>query len=557
MRLATEIPSTILPTPTPSPEKRSPQKSKVPHHEDNHCAAENSPAQSTEYFALAARATNDAIRDWNVTSGALAWPQGLESLLGYDQSAVARDIAFWHDHVHADDRERTALSIRDALAKAEHWCGEYRFQRADGSYAQLLERAAITRDSSGRATRFVGSMMDVTERRQLQDQVLRSQKMEAFGKLAGGVAHDFNNFLTTILGYSDLLLDELGMKGPKALHIAEIRCAAKRASALTSQLLAFSRKQPLDNRVVEVNVLLGNMERSLLGLLGENISVECHFHRSPEPAHIKVDASQLTQIILNLAVNARDAMPNGGRLTVGTSTLRINGTGQPSGCSEKLPEGEYALISITDNGTGMTDEAKAHLFEPFFTTKDHGLGSGLALATSYGIVRQSGGHICVESEVGKGTMVSIYLPKVPAPPAPNYRKPGMKKSLAGTETILVLEDDVSVRHISIRILRSLGYDVLEAANGEDAQRLIAFDATKKIDLLLTDMVMPQMSGIDFANWLRITSPDTKVIFISGYLEQSLAQSSRDDAEMFFLPKPFDPEQLAEKVRAVLDASVAV
>jgi CheY-like chemotaxis protein len=261
----------------------------------------------------------------------------------------------------------------------------------------------------------------------------------------------------------------------------------------------------------------------------------------------------LTQIIVNLAVNARDAMPNGGRLTLGTSTLRINGRGQPAGCEEKLPEGEYALISITDNGTGMTDEVKSHLFEPFFTTKDHGLGSGLGLATSYGIVRQSGGHICVESEVGKGTMVTIYLPKVPAPAVPSYRKPGTKKVPTGSETVLVLEDDVSVRHISIRVLRSLGYDVLEAATGEDAQRLILFDAEKKIDLLLTDMVMPQMSGIDFANWLRITSPNTKVVFISGYLDESLSAEVRE-GEVFFLPKPFDPEQLAAKVRAALDSS---
>jgi len=341
------------------------------------------------------------------------------------------------------------------------------------------------------------------------------------------------------------------MKGAKAQHVAEIRTAAKRASALTSQLLAFSRKQPLDSRVVDVNSVINNMERTLLRLLGENVAVECHLHRAAEPAHIKVDAGQLTQIIVNLAVNARDAMPNGGRLTLGTSTVRLSARSQPGGCAEKLPDGEYALISITDNGTGMTDEVKAHLFEPFFTTKDHGLGSGLGLATSYGIVRQSGGHICIESEVGKGTMVTIYLPKVPAPAVPSYRKPGSRKAPTGTETVLVLEDDVSVRHISIRVLRSLGYDVLEAANGEDAQRLILFDADKKIDLLLTDMVMPQMSGIDFANWLRITSPETKVVFISGYLEESLSQAG-GGAEMFFLPKPFDPEQLAEKVRAVLD-----
>jgi PAS domain S-box-containing protein len=553
MRLATEI-QAGQDAVWPARNEKQTNKQNPILDESSDRSAENGTPESAEHFALAARATNDAIRDWDVTSGALSWPQGLENLLGYKSRAGAGQIGFWQKHLHPEDRARTAGSIRDALVNAEYWCGEYRFCRADGSYAQLLERAVITRDEKGKAVRFVGSLMDITARKQLQDQIVRSQKMEAFGQLAGGVAHDFNNFLTTILGYSDLLLDELGMRGTPADHVSEIRNAAKRASALTAQLLAFSRKQPLDARVVEVNNLIANLERSVLRLLGENITVECHLHRSADPAHIRVDPGQLTQIILNLSLNARDAMPKGGRLTLGTGTLRIDGSAQPPGCAEKLPEGEYTLISITDNGVGMTDEVKAHLFEPFFTTKDHGLGSGLGLATSYGIVRQSGGQIAVESEVGKGTMVTIYLPRVPSPAAPGYTKRSAKKSLTGNETILVLEDDVSVRHISIRILRSLGYDVLEAANSDDAQRLIALDREKKIHLLLTDMVMPQMSGRDFANWLQTTSPHTKVVFISGYLEVPHARGEQHDTDMFFLPKPFDPEQLATKVREALDAA---
>ncbi|MEO5720566.1 MAG: ATP-binding protein [Chthoniobacterales bacterium] len=515
--------------------------------------SQNIQAQSEEYSALAARATNDAIRDWNVKEGDLAWPQGLDTLLGYKRTTAASSIGFWQKHVHPDDRARTALSLRDALAHADSWSGEYRFRHAAGHYLLLLERAAIVRNESGKAVRLVGSLMDITARQQLKDQLVRSQKMDAFGQLAGGVAHDFNNFLTTILGYSDLLLEELDSKSSTAQHIAEIRSAGKRASGLTGQLLAFSRRQPLENRVVEVNALIGNMERSLLRLLGDNISVDCQLHRSGDPAHIKVDPHQLTQIIVNLAVNARDAMPEGGKLTLATGTLRIHGEGQPSGCTDLLPPGEYALINVTDNGTGMTEEVKAHLFEPFFTTKDDGHSSGLGLATSYGIVRQSGGYICVESQVGKGTMVTIYFPKVPAPPVPSYKKPGVKKISTGTETILVLEDDVSVRHISVRVLRSLGYDVLEAANSDDAQRIVAFAQDKKIHLLLTDMVMPQMSGKDFAAWLRQTSPESKVIFISGYLEESILLADRRDDGMFFLPKPFDSEQLADKVREALDA----
>jgi PAS domain S-box-containing protein len=505
-----------------------------------------------EHLALAAQATNDAVRVWTVASGALSWPQGLEALLGYSDSAAA-EIAFWQKQIHPQDRARTAASIRDALAaEGDHWTGEYRFRHADGSYLDLLERAHIVRDANGRPVRFVGSLMNVTARKQLQDQLVRSQKMEAFGQLAGGVAHDFNNFLTTILGYSDLLLDELGMKGEIADHISEIRNAAGRASVLTAQLLAFSRKHPLAPCVLEVNSLITNLERSLLRLLGEDITVQCHLHRGKEDTHTKVDPGQLTQIILNLVVNARDAMPNGGCLALETSAVSVEASEDQELVSDEPSPGEYVCISVTDNGTGMSDEVKQHLFEPFFTTKDEGRGSGLGLATSYGIVRQSGGHICVESELGKGTTVKIFLPKVPAPAPRSYKRPGANKLPTGGETILVLEDDISVRHISVRVLRGLGYRVLEAANGDDAQ-LIARNVEKKIDLLLTDMVMPQMSGRCFADWMSKASPETKVVFISGYLQESLHPGDLRDQEMFFLPKPFDAEQLATKIREALDS----
>jgi two-component system, cell cycle sensor histidine kinase and response regulator CckA len=511
------------------------------------------PDEIAQHLARAAQATNDAVRVWSVATGGLSWPQGLESLLGYTPSLATSEIGFWQKQVHPQDRARAAASIRDALASGDdHWTGEYRFRHSDGSYLDLLERACIVRDENGRPVQFVGSLMNITARKQLQDQLVRSQKMEAFGQLAGGVAHDFNNFLTTILGYSDLLLDELDMKGEIAEHIREIRGAASRASALTGQLLAFSRKHPLAPAVVDVNSLLTNLERSLLRLLGENISVQCDFERSKDGMHTKVDPGQLTQIILNLVVNARDAMPGGGCLALETAAVTIEPADDHECNSEQPAPGDYVRISVTDNGSGMTDEVKKHLFEPFFTTKHEG-GSGLGLATSYGIVRQSGGHICVESELGKGTTVRIYLARVPAPAPPSYRKPGANKLPKGTETVLVLEDDISVRHLSVRVLRSLGYEVLEAANGDDAQRLIGRCNGKKIDLLLTDMVLPQMSGRCFADWMNKTSPGTRVVFISGYLQESLQPGDRRDQEMFFLPKPFDPEQLATKIRQALDA----
>lgn len=528
------------------------------HHKyETHSDLPSGTTEIPEHFALAAQATNDAVRVWTVNTGALSWPQGLEALLGYDRSAATNDIGFWQKQIHPQDRARAAASIRDALAgEGLHWTGEYRVRHRDGSYLDLLERALIVRDSKGAAVRWIGSFMDVTARKQLQDQLVRSQKMEAFGQLAGGVAHDFNNFLTTILGYSDLLLNELGMKGAIAGHIGEIRNAAGRASVLTAQLLAFSRKHPLAPCILEVNSLINNLERSLLRLLGEDISVECHFHRGKDGTHTKVDPGQLTQILLNLVVNAREAMPHGGRLTLETTTVAIEASEDHELGSEKLPPGDYVCVSVSDTGTGMSDEVKQHLFEPFFTTKDEGRGSGLGLATSYGIVRQSGGHICVESELGKGTTVKIFLPMVAAPPPPSYKRANGGAALpTGCETILVLEDDVSVRHISVRVLRSLGYEVLEAANGDDAQQLIGRSENKKIDLLLTDMVMPQMSGRRFADWLGKASPETKVVFISGYLEESLHPGDRrGQEEMFFLAKPFDFAQLARKIREALDSA---
>ena len=527
-------------------------KKSTNNENQNRALSENHSHQDSGYFEIVARATNDAVRDWNVKTGALSWPQGLEKLLGYAPLTGQGTINFWQQRLHPEDRSHVAESIRAALtATSDHWSGEYRFRHADGHYLQLLERALIERDTAGQAVRFVGSLMDITARRQLRDQLVRSQKMEAFGQLAGALAHDFNNCLTTIIGYSDLALTEPGVKGAASSHLAEIRKAAGRASDLAGHLLAFSRKRALEPQIVEVNSLITNLERSLFRLLGENISVACHLHHEKEGVHVRVDPGQITQIILNLAVNARDSMPKGGRLAVETAIVDLTTENHPPFlCGECVP-GTYVVISVVDTGSGMNDEVKSRLFEPFFTTKDN--HSGLGLATSYGIVHQSGGHILIDSEEGKGTTARIYLPKVAAPPAPSYKKPGLKKLPAGTETILVLEDDISVRHISVRVLRKLGYQVIEAATGDDAQRMITEGAGRKIHLLLTDVVMPQMSGRCFADWLRKISPHTKVVFVSGYLTDSLHPGDRIDNGMFFLPKPFDPEQLATTIRQALDS----
>ena len=500
------------------------------------------PAKDADYRQLVARATNDAVRDWDLASGDLTWPQGLDTLLGYSTAKSDQTIAFWQRQIHGSDRSRTAASIRDAIkSKADYWSGEYRFRHAKGHYLQLLERALIVRDSTGRAVRFIGALMDVTARKQLQDQLSQSQKMEAFGQLAGGIAHDFNNFLTAILGYSDLLVAEVEGRGTGAKYLSEIRSAAGRAASLTKQLLTFSRRQPLEPRVLEVNKVIHDLERSVLRLLGENISVLCEL--MPGKKHIKVDPDQFTQIIINLAVNARDAMPAGGTLVLKTEAISGDGNSPV-----ELPRGKYVGISVIDNGMGMTDEVKEHLFEPFFTTKEDRHGSGLGLATCYGIIRQSGGHIIIESELGKGTAVHIYLPEVVAPPPAPYRK--RPKLPSGTETILVVEDDISVRHVAVRTLRMLGYNVLEAFRADEAKRLIQCNV---VNLVVSDVVLPDMSGCDFADWTRNNSPSTQILLTSGYLPEITLHTPASD--MPFLSKPFDPEQLAETVRASLDGVI--
>src|SRR5437588_6000057 len=500
-------------------------------------------AKSADHYQLVARATNDAIPDWDLSSGALIWPQGLDSLLGYSPNGSGETIAFWQQQIHRDDRSRIAASIREAIkSKAEYWSGEYRFRHAKGHYLQLLERGLLVRDKKGHAVRFVSTLMNVTASKQLQGQLSHSQKMEAFGQLAGGVAHDFNNFLTAILDYSDLLVAEIPGRGTSAKYLSEIRSAAGRAASLTRQLLTFSRRQPPEPRVLEVNTLIHNLERSILRLLGENISVLCEL--MPEKRHIKVDPDQFTQIIINLAVNARDAMPAGGTLVLKTETISTNGKSP-----RELPSGKYVRISVIDNGMGMSEDVKDHLFEPFFSTKDDRHGSGLGLATCYGIVGQSGGPITVERELAKGTDVRIYLPEVAAPTTAAYRK--RPKLPNGTETILVVEDDISVRPVAVRTLTLLGYNVLEAFRADEAKRLIENTA---INLVVSDIVLPDMSGCDFADWMRINSPSTQILLTSGYLPE-MTPIGTPSCDLPFLSKPFDPQQLAETVRASLDAVV--
>jgi two-component system, cell cycle sensor histidine kinase and response regulator CckA len=385
------------------------------------------------------------------------------------------------------------------------------------------------------------------ERLRLEEQFRQAQKMEAVGRLAGGVAHDFNNLLTVITGYSDLLLSTRDLKDTQRTALTEIRRSAERGGALTHQLLSFSRRQPLEARTVRINELVLQIEKLLRRLIGEDIELVT----IPAAAQDTVDADpgRLEQVIMNLAVNARDAMPNGGKLTIETGTIHLDESFSAKELGVR--PGPHVTISITDTGVGMDDETKTHLFEPFFTTKNPGRGTGLGLATAYGIIRQSGGAIGIISQLGKGTTARIYLPQVERGTSVQAEESAALTSLGGVETILLVEDEARVRKLIVDVLRGRGYQVLEATRGEEAIRLCKLHKCA-IDLAVVDVVMPEMSGPELVRELEPLCPGLRLLYISGYTDEAIVHHGIPESGAAFLQKPFLPDALLRKIREVLD-----
>jgi len=399
---------------------------------------------------------------------------------------------------------------------------------------------------AGRRARLVLAR-DVSAQRQLEEQLRQSQKMEAVGQLAGGIAHDFNNLLTAILGSTQLLLHSTPPGDPRREDAEEIRHAGLRAAELTRQLLAFSRRQVLAPKVLDLNAVVANVDRMLRRLLGEDVELVTSLQ--PAAGAVNADPGQLEQVLLNLAVNARDAMPGGGRLSIGTT--RVTFQEEPAERRHRMPAGDYVCLAVADTGVGMDETTQAHLFEPFFTTKEVGKGTGLGLATVYGIVKQSGGYIWVYSEVGHGTTVKVYLPRVPGvaeAPAPAAEP---KPVRGGDETVLLVEDAAPVRALARRILEARGYRVLDAPDGPSALDLSARHGGG-IDILVTDVVMPGMSGRELAERLASPRPRMKVLYTSGFTDDAMVRQGVLNAGVAFLQKPFVPDTLARKVREVLD-----
>jgi PAS domain S-box-containing protein len=470
-------------------------------------------------------------------------------LLGYrPEELIGKNI---FDFVREDDLPKVVPAFTEELRNSDTSRSvEFHFRHKDESWCVLEAICKVLVDDSGVSGVVINSR-DISERRQLEEQLRQSQKMEAVGRLAGGVAHDFNNLLTAISGYSELMLRRLRQGDPLRHNAEEINKAGSRAASLTSQLLAFSRKQVLQPKVLDLNTVVADMDKMLRRLIGEHIELVTILE--PRLWSIKADPGQLQQVILNLAVNARDAMPEVGRLTIETSNIELDDenarwhVGVKPGC--------YVMLAVNDTGCGMDAQTRERVFEPFFTTKEVGKGTGLGLSTVYGIVKQSGGSIWVYSEPEKGTTFKIYLPCIEKRTADAILQAGACEEMPhGMETVLLVEDEPLVRRLAARVLRDQGYTVLEASNGEDALRLAHEHAADEIHLLLTDVVMPRMSGREVAEHLVKVRPRMIVLYTSGYTEDAIVHHGVMDDGVAFLQKPFKPDDLARKVRQVLDGT---
>ncbi|MDQ6893664.1 MAG: PAS domain S-box protein [Acidobacteriota bacterium] len=474
----------------------------------------------------------------------LSWSKETCRIFGVDPAKFDGRLSTFFERVHPADRDAVETAVREALDSDRTYRIEHRVLRGDGSEVWVYERADVVRDASGKAVRLEGIVQDITERRRLEEQFLQAQKMEAIGRLAGGVAHDFNNLLTAILGYTDLLLQQVGPADAMRDDLEQIQIAGDRAAALTRQLLAFSRRQMLEPKVIDVNVTIRHLEKMLRRVLGEDVLLVTSLDADLEL--VRADPGQLEQVIVNLVVNSRDSMPSGGTITISTRSAMLDDALDLGRFA--IAPGVYVVLEVLDTGTGMDATTLARIFEPFFTTKEKGKGTGLGLATAYGIVKQSGGYIACDSEPGQGTRFQIYLPRsFERAEEGNAGQGGDRDSLRGSETVLLVEDEDGVRLLSRRLLEAHGYHVLEASGGEQALEFAA-RYPDPIHLLLTDVVMPVMSGPEVARQIQGLRPKIKILFMTGYSDSTVTGLAPDAP---LLQKPFTPDALAHRVRETL------
>ncbi|MGD0019557.1 MAG: ATP-binding protein [Candidatus Limnocylindrales bacterium] len=473
---------------------------------------------------------------------------GCVAVTGYSPEEFDADTGLWLDMVLLEDRELVLEQAREVESNRRMRAIEHRIVRKDGAVRWVRPTPVPQYAPDGSLIGYDGLIQDVTERRALQEQLSQAQKLQSIGRLAGGVAHDFNNLLTAILGNAELAMMDLETNHPARASIEEITKAAEGAARLTRQLLSFARRQMIEPVALDLGAVVEGSVEMLRRLLGEDIEITAVL--DGHLGIVQADPGQIQQVLVNLTVNARDAMPEGGRLVIETANQVI--ADEYVSTRPEISAGRYVTLSVTDTGTGMSDEVLSHLFEPFFTTKPQGSGTGLGLATCHGIVKQSGGHIWVHSELGQGTTVTILLPQA-APRSGGAGEPSAPQPPArGTETILVVEDEPSVRRLAVLGLRSNGYMVLEAANAAEALRIAATE--HDIALVVSDVIMPGMHGPELAARLSKVRPKMKVLLTSGHADAPEAFRDAEGRAIPFLAKPFTPDRLAHRVRAVLDGA---
>jgi two-component system, cell cycle sensor histidine kinase and response regulator CckA len=509
--------------------------------------AEATLRRSEERVQFALQNANIGIWDMDYVSGVLQWSDVMETQYGLPPGTFGGTYEAFVERIHPEDRAAVIEVIENATQSGSDFNVVHRTVRPDGTVRWLSGAGRTLLDERGEPLRGVGISQDVTERHTLEAQFQQAQKMEAVGRLAGGVAHDFNNLLTVILGFCELLLAGLSADDPHRVDITEIQKAGTRAARLTSQLLAFSRQEIIEPTLLDLNTILDDIRPMLGRLIKENVRILMGLR--PRLGCVKADRGQVEQVLLNLAVNAQDAMPNGGTLTIETANVELDE--HYTAMHSSVKPGPYVALTMTDSGSGMSRHVLDHLFEPFFTTKGEGKGTGLGLATVHGIAARSGGSVNVYSEVGRGSSFKVYFPRI-VEGAPIVGVPAtLPKSSAGTETVLVVEDSDALRELTRRLLSTLGYTVLVAANAVQASKV--FDENPSIDVLLTDVVMPGPSGPDLSEQLVKRRPLLKVIYMSGYTDEAIVQHGVLLPGIAFLHKPFTSGALGRKIREVLDS----
>jgi PAS domain S-box-containing protein len=517
---------------------------------DGRIAAEQALQQLEQRTRFALDAARVGIWELDLTTGVLNWSPTLEALHGVAPGRFARTLQAFIDLIHPDDRHEVERTIAQALLECTDSNLLYRTTWPDGTVHWLSGIGRTFFDAAANPVRSAGVSMDVTERRRMEERFRQSQKLESIGQLAAGVAHDFNNLLTAILGHCELLEETLETGGSVAEHsVGEIRRASERAASLTQQLLAFGRRQMLAPRVLDLGTSLSAIQPMLRRLIREDIEISVRVE--PNLVHVHIDPGQVEQVILNLALNARDAMPEGGTVTLELRNVVLDATDARQHAGTRA--GRFAMLAVSDTGTGMDATTRDRIFEPFFTTKEQGKGTGLGLATVYGIVEQSGGHIAVSSEPGDGSSFRVYLPAVDGP----VDEPPASATVStsrGSETILVVEDESGVRALIQRVLSSRGYRVLLASTPSEALA-IGQSYEEPIHLVISDVVLPEMSGPMLVEQLILNRPHIRVLYVSGYTEHAVAHRGVFGPRAPFLPKPFTAATLLQKIRKLLvDAS---